>query len=64
MKIIPVECYSRVVGFFRPVSHWNKGKKEEFRERVEYSFKAALQSTLQAQAEADKKREIKREVVK
>ena len=30
------EVYSRVCGFFRPVQQWNKGKKEEFRERREY----------------------------
>jgi ribonucleoside-triphosphate reductase len=27
------EIYSRVVGYFRPVSQWNKGKAEEFKER-------------------------------
>lgn len=35
-KRVPVECYSRVVGYFRPVSQWNPGKKEEYRERVNY----------------------------
>ena len=31
---VPVEYYSRVVGYFSPVkSNWNKGKKEEFKER-------------------------------
>ena len=30
------EVYARVCGFFRPVQQWNKGKKEEYRERVEY----------------------------
>jgi anaerobic ribonucleoside-triphosphate reductase len=33
IKKIPVECYSRVVGYFRPVNQWNKGKREEFSER-------------------------------
>lgn len=32
-----VEVYSRVCGFFRPVQQWNKGKKKEFMDRVEYS---------------------------
>ena len=32
----PTEVYSRVVGYFRPVQNWNKGKKEEFRQRVEF----------------------------
>ena len=27
------EVYSRVTGYFRPVSAWNKGKKEEFKDR-------------------------------
>ena len=30
---IPAEIYSRVVGYMRPVVQWNKGKKEEFKER-------------------------------
>ena len=35
-KRVPTEIYSRVVGYFRPVSQWNKGKKEEFKERKEF----------------------------
>lgn len=34
---VPVEVYSRVVGYFRPVNQWNKGKQEEFSQRKEYS---------------------------
>jgi len=30
---IPVEVWSRVVGYFRPLHDWNLGKREEFRER-------------------------------
>ena len=30
------EVYSRVCGFFRPVQQWNRGKKEEFKDRAEY----------------------------
>lgn len=33
---IPCEIYSRVVGFYRPVSQWNPGKKEEFKNRKPY----------------------------
>lgn len=29
----PVECWTRVMGYFRPYSHFNKGKKAEFDER-------------------------------
>jgi ribonucleoside-triphosphate reductase len=30
------EVYSRVVGYYRPVANWNKGKQEEFHERKAY----------------------------
>lgn len=33
IKVVPTEVYSRVVGYFRPVQNWNKGKVEEFGER-------------------------------
>lgn len=33
MKKIPTEVYSRVVGYFRPVSQWNVGKQAEFSDR-------------------------------
>jgi len=38
VKKVPVEVYSRVVGYFRPISQWNKGKREEFNERKEFSL--------------------------
>ena len=38
-KDTPCEIYSRVVGFYRPVDHWNEGKKEEFKDRKEYELK-------------------------
>ncbi len=34
------EVYTRVVGYYRPVSRWNKGKQEEYRERQEYGMSA------------------------
>jgi len=30
---IKAECYSRIVGYYRPVQDWNRGKKEEFENR-------------------------------
>ena len=33
VKAVPCEVYSRVVGYYRPVSNWNIGKKQEFKER-------------------------------
>lgn len=32
------EVYTRIVGYLRPVSRWNVGKKEEFGERQTYRF--------------------------
>ncbi|MBD3313368.1 ribonucleoside triphosphate reductase, partial [Candidatus Woesearchaeota archaeon] len=32
----PTEVYSRVVGYYRPIAQWNKGKKEEFKDRLEF----------------------------
>jgi ribonucleoside-triphosphate reductase len=31
-----IEVYSRVVGYIRPLSGWNKGKIEEFKQRKEF----------------------------
>jgi anaerobic ribonucleoside-triphosphate reductase len=33
MKAVRTEVYSRVVGYYRPVQDWNKGKQEEFAQR-------------------------------
>lgn len=33
VKAVPCEIYSRVSGYFRPVSQWNGAKREEFSER-------------------------------
>jgi len=30
------EVYSRVCGYHRPVKSWNRGKQEEFLDRLEY----------------------------
>ena len=37
------EVYSRVVGFLRPVSQWNKGKQAEFEMREHYDNAAEHQ---------------------
>jgi hypothetical protein len=33
------EVYSRVVGYLRPVSQFNLGKQQEYKERKEYKIK-------------------------
>ena len=30
------KTYSRVVGFITPIENWNKGKAEEWEDRVEF----------------------------
>lgn len=30
------EVYSRVMGYYRPVSFWNKGKAQEFKDRLPF----------------------------
>jgi len=32
------EVYSRVVGYMRPVSQWNRGKQQEFKDRKLYNI--------------------------
>lgn len=32
------EIYSRIVGYIRPVKQWNKGKKQEFKQRKTYKL--------------------------
>jgi len=38
------EVFSRVVGYMRPVAQWNKGKAEEYKDRVEFSEKVSFAS--------------------
>ena len=35
---MPVEVWDRICGYYRPVQHWNKGKQQEFKERVGYNL--------------------------
>ncbi len=32
------EVYSRIVGYYRPISAWNRGKREEYKDRVTYKI--------------------------
>jgi len=36
------EIWSRVMGYYRPVSEWNIGKKSEHRERVFFDERTAI----------------------
>ena len=37
MKQVPCEIYTRIVGYFRPISEANRGKREEISERKLYN---------------------------
>lgn len=43
VKMIPCEVYSRIVGYLRPIQNWNKGKLQEFEERVVYNVNPLLE---------------------
>lgn len=42
------EVYSRVCGYFRPVANWNKGKKEEFKDREKFKVPGILMAMFAA----------------
>lgn len=42
-RVIECEVYSRIVGYFRPVRNWGKGKVQEFKERKVFDFEQALE---------------------
>ena len=44
------EVYTRIVGYFRPIKNWNAGKQEEFRDRLEYMEKKALEKPIKCGA--------------
>lgn len=35
------EVFQRITGYYRPVKNWNKGKQEEFKDRVSYNVERA-----------------------
>jgi ribonucleoside-triphosphate reductase len=44
------EVFSRIVGYFRPLKNWNAGKQEEFKDRLEFAEKKALERPLKCAA--------------
>ena len=42
---MPCEVFSRIVGYYRPVQQWNKGKAEEFHQREVIAWKEPLEKT-------------------
>ncbi|TCT14377.1 ribonucleoside-triphosphate reductase class III catalytic subunit [Natranaerovirga pectinivora] len=49
------EVYSRITGYYRPVQHWNDGKAQEFKNRVEYNPGQSVEKNeIEVQQEARK----------
>lgn len=44
---LETEVYSRIVGYYRPVQHWNVGKKSEYHDRLEYTTEQKNESVLE-----------------
>ncbi|MDR0447716.1 MAG: hypothetical protein LBH07_03520 [Treponema sp.] len=42
VKGTPAEVYSRIVGYYRSVRNWNRGKREEYGQRVMFQPDASL----------------------
>lgn len=45
------EVYARIVGYYRAVKHWNKGKKDEFNQRKMFTLEDASYDLTQADKE-------------
>jgi hypothetical protein len=39
LKGRPCEVYTRIVGYYRSVKWWNKGKQEEYKKRLPFKIK-------------------------
>ena len=37
-KVCQCNCFSRVVGYYRPVAAWNDGKQEEHKQRLNFKL--------------------------
>jgi ribonucleoside-triphosphate reductase len=53
VKGTPTEVYSRIVGYYRSVRNWNKGKREEYGQRVMFQPDASLLASCTPVAEYD-----------
>ncbi|MBU1005835.1 MAG: ribonucleoside triphosphate reductase [Nanoarchaeota archaeon] len=47
------EVYSRIVGYFRPVQNWNPGKREEFKDRLEFTEENGIKKKIEIKTVID-----------
>ncbi len=57
------EVYARIVGYYRAVKHWNKGKRDEFDQRKMFTLEASKEYDITAvdTTKATKKSQTKKE---
>jgi len=40
----PTEVYTRIVGYYRSVKHWNPGQREQLKSRVPYKLSKEIKN--------------------
>lgn len=53
VKVIPCEIWSRVVGYYRPTSSWNEGKRQEFEERKTINLNSTFKEVTYAKSKSN-----------
>ncbi len=53
------EVYSRIVGYYRPVQQWNKGKTAEYSNRKTYKFNMSSFNKFENSAKTECDQEIR-----
>jgi ribonucleoside-triphosphate reductase len=51
-KGLPAEVYSRIVGYYRSVRNWNRGKREEYGERKLFTVPASYAGAIRPEQDA------------
>ena len=49
----PVQTFSRISGYYRPVQNWNDGKAQEFKDRKEYDQHQAIDGEVRGGVKGD-----------
>jgi ribonucleoside-triphosphate reductase len=50
----PAEVYSRIVGYYRSVRNWNKGKKEEYGQRLMFNPSSRIEADAEDSADSSR----------
>ncbi|MBR5645740.1 MAG: hypothetical protein IKX23_03760 [Treponema sp.] len=54
------EVYARIVGYYRAVKHWNKGKRDEFDQRKMFTLEASKEYDITERTESVSAKETKK----